>query len=262
MSISALVLAKNEEEMIASCLKQLDFGDEIIVLDQGSNDKTIEIAKKFTKKIFSTTTESFAKNREILASYAQGDWLLYIDADERINKETLEEIKKSVKEKKYSAYYFPRKNIILGKWLKHGGWWPDYVPRLFEKNSLVGWRGKVHESPQVNGEFGYLKNPITHLTARNLNSMLQKTIKWAKIEAGLAHEANHPKVTIPKVIWASLKEFVQRYFIKLGLLDGFVGFIEAVFQGLHKAAVLVYLWELQNDTRGKFLRAQESARHE
>lgn len=262
MNISALILAKNEEEMIRDCLSQLDFVDEIIVLDQGSGDKTLEIAEKYTKKIFTTTNDSFAKNREILASHAHGKWLLYIDADERLGEQAIEEIKKAIREDKYQAFYFPRKNIILGKWLKHGGWWPDYAPKLFKKSTLIGWHGQVHESPQVNGMFTYLSHPLTHLTARSLTLMLGKTIKWAKVEADLANKAGHPKVTILRVIWVSSKEFFQRYFIKLGLLDGFIGLVEAVYQALHKAVVLVYLWELQNNTREKFVKIQQSKNYE
>ncbi|MDO8487441.1 MAG: glycosyltransferase family 2 protein [Candidatus Curtissbacteria bacterium] len=257
MNISALVLARNEEEMIKDCLSQLNFVDEIIILDQGSTDKTRQIAKKYTKKIFTTSYESFAKNREILAAHAKSDWLLYIDVDERFDNEVIEEIKEAIRQQKYQAFYFPRKNIILGKWLRHGGWFPDYVPKLFERGSLKGWTGQVHESPKVDGAFGYFKTPITHLTARNLSSMLGKTIKWAKVEADLAYSANHPRVTITRVIWAAAKEFSGRYFVKLGLLDGFIGFIEAVYQALHRAITLVYLWETQNNIQELFEKTKD-----
>ena len=262
MDISALILTKNEEEMIKDCLGQLDFVDEIIILDQGSTDKTREITRKFTKNILATTSDSFAKNRETLASHAKGTWLLYVDADERLDTPLVEEIKKALKQKKYQAFYFPRKNIILGKWLKHGGWFPDYVPRLFKKSSLKGWTGQVHESPKVDGLFGYFDIPLTHMTARNLSSMLRKTIKWAKVEADLAYRANHPKVTIPRIIGASAKEFSRRYFVKLGLLDGFVGFVEAAYQALHRVITLVYLWELQNNSQELFVKAKNQKSYE
>lgn len=169
MKISALILTKNEEEMIADCLKQLDFVDEIIILDQGSSDNTLKIASAYTKNIFSTSNESFAKNRQTLAGHAKGEWLLYLDADERLDESVVKEIKQATNDDTYQAFYFPRKNIILGKWLKHGGWSPDYVPRLFKKSALVGWHGRVHESPEIVGEFAHLDAPITHLTARTLS---------------------------------------------------------------------------------------------
>lgn len=265
MKLSALVLTKNEESMIEDCLSQLGFADEIIVLDQNSKDQTAKKALKYTKQVLKTEKLAFDENRNMLAHLARGKWLLYLDADERLSPQLISEIKKVIttgdksaylgpqsanwraRTAEYSAFYFPRKNLILGKWLKHAGFWPDYVPRLFKKGSLVTWYGKVHESPKIRGDFGYLNCPVEHLTARTLNSMLGKSIKWAKIEAELFYEANHPKVTIFKVIKVSLFEFVARYFLKLGFLDGTIGLIQSIFQALHQAIVLTYLWEFQND---------------
>ena len=188
----------------------------------------------------------------MLANLAHGEWLLYLDTDERLNPQLISEIKKVIFIDDKVAYYFPRKNFILGRWLKHAGFWPDYVPRLFKKENLITWYGSIHESPQIKGTFGYLKTPIDHLTARSLNSMLEKSIKWAKIEAELFYKAHHPEVTAFKVIKVSLSEFVTRYFLKLGFLDGTVGLIQSIYQALHQAIVLTYLWEFQNDVVKKY----------
>lgn len=244
--ISALVLTHNEQEVIEACLQQLDFVDEIVVLDQSSQDLTAQISKKYTERFYETDEVDFDKNRNRLKKLAKYEWLLYVDADERFSQDTKKEIKEKISEAEFSAYYFPRKNIVLGKWLSHGGWWPDYVPRLFISTQLEKWYGRVHESPKVKGDFGYFKNPIIHLSARNMDLMFKKTIKWAKVEAELSYEANHSKVTIPKVLVAYTREFLDRYFAKLGFLDGLVGIIQAIFQAYHKAIVLVYLWELQH----------------
>ncbi len=252
MKISALILTKNEDEMIEDCLKQLDFIDEIIVLDQYSSDETQEIAQKYAQKILKTKLLDFDKNRNILASEAKGDWLLYVDSDERYSSDLKKEIQEAVKNDQISAYFIPRKNYVLGKWLKHGGFWPDYVPKLFKKENLKGWRGAVHESPIFKGESSKLTNPIEHITARNLNKMLEKTIKWAKIEAEMASGANHPHVNIARIIKAFVFEFISRYFLKLGMLDGVQGLIQALFQGYHRSIILVYLWEIQNRIREKF----------
>src|SRR3989344_3470764 len=113
-------------------LKQLDFVDEIIVLDQFSSDETADIAQKYTNKVLKTNNIDFDKNRMLLASEAKGEWLLYVDSDERISTDLRKEILEAVEKNKISAYFIPRKNYILGKWLKHGGFWPDYVPKLFQ----------------------------------------------------------------------------------------------------------------------------------
>lgn len=257
LPISALVLTKNEKDSIADCLKQLDFVNEIILLDQQSSDETVKIARKFTDKIFTTKSGDFSKNRNILKEEASYDWILYIDADERLSSDSITDISEAISSGNNSVYYFPRKNIILGRWLKHGGWWPDYVPRLFKKSDLSSWYGKIHESPKVKGTSGYFKYPLIHLTASDISSMSLKTIKYAKIEAELQLIANHPKVNIPKVIYAPTKEFIRRYFLKLGFLDGTVGFIESIFQAYHVAVVLVYLWELQNKTLEKYKKEDE-----
>jgi len=251
MTISALILAKNEEKMIEDCLKQLKFANEVIVLDQNSHDKTAQIASRYADKIITSNFEDFDKNRNLLASEAKSDWLLYVDADERLTPELSAEIRSRIRENHFSAFYFPRKNIILGKWLKHGGWWPDYVPRLFKKNKFIAWTGRVHESPKIQGDFDYLKTAVEHLTARNLSSMLRKTSKWAKVEAELFYETSHSPVTILRVVKSILTEFFIRYFAKAGILDGQVGLIEAIYQALHKSIVLTYLWEIQNDANRK-----------
>lgn len=252
MLLSALILTKNEEEIIEDCLKQLDFVDEIVVVDQKSSDKTQKIVKKYTNNIFESQDEDFDKNRNLLSKMAKGKWLFYLDSDERLTNELKLEIKKSIEDDKFSAFYIPRKNYILGRAVNHGGWWPDYAPRLFKKDDFLGWSGKIHESPQFVGKAGYFKNPLIHITARNLNLMLKKTIQWAKIEADLYYRTNNPKVSVIKVFKASALEFTYRYIVKRGFLDGVVGLMEAIFQALHKVIVFVYLWELQNETKRKF----------
>lgn len=256
MKLSALILTNNEEEMIESCLSQLDFVDEVIVLDQSSQDKTVQLARKFTDKIARTTSEDFAKNRNLLASHAKGEWLLYVDCDERLTESLKREIQDAIKNLKFSAYYIPRQNFILGKWQKHGGWWPDYVPRLIKRKSLIAWQGKVHESPQIEGEFGYFKNPLVHLTARSMSQILEKSIKWAKIEAQLYHQSTNPRVTIARITKGAIWELVSRYFLKLGFLDGIIGAISAIYQSLHRAMIATYLWELQNNAKQKFAKAK------
>lgn len=226
--------------------------DEIIIIDQNSTDKTIQIAKKFTDKIFPTSSEDFSKNRNLLASYAKGDWLLYLDADERLTTELIDEIKSSIELAKSPAYYMPRQNFILGRQLRYGGWWPDYVPRLFRARYLIGWQGKIHESPKIKGEFGYFRNSLRHHTARSLSMMLTKSTKWAKVEANLFHDGSNPKVSAIKLLHFSSSEFISRYFIKLGFLDGSIGLISALYQALHKAMIFTYLWELQNNSQEKF----------
>lgn len=252
--ISALILTRDEQDLIEDCLKQLSFTDEIIVLDRSSQDQTREIARKFSDKIYQTASGDFAKNRNLAASYAKNTWLLYVDADERLTRPLIAEIKMAIKNSQINLFYIPRQNYILGKWQRHGGWWPDYVPRLIKRTALITWYGEVHESPKVKGKYGYLKNPLVHLTARSVSQMLAKSVKWAKIEAKLYHQQENSEVTIARVIKAVASEFISRYFLRLGMLDGTIGLVAAIYQSLHKAAVFTYLWEIQNLQQAKFER--------
>jgi len=225
MTISALVLAKNEEEMIEGCLKQLTFADEIVIVDQDSVDNTLRIAKKYTDKIFKSSANDFAQNRNTLKDQAKGKWLLYVDADERLPQELITEIKNAISKNEFSAFYIPRKNYVLGKWVRHGGWWPDYAPRLFKKAKIEKWEGVVHESPQVSGEIGYLKTPIEHLSARSMSQMFSKSIKWAKIESDLFLAHGHRQVSIASILKLSAFEFTRRYIFKMGFFFYISGFV-------------------------------------
>src|SRR3989304_6588299 len=146
MTISALVLTKNEEEMIEDCLRQLRFADEIVIVDQNSKDHTLKIARKYTDRIFKSSANDFAQNRNTLKDQAKGKWLLYVDADERLPQELIKEIKIAISKNEFGAFYIPRKNYVLGKWVRHGGWWLGYAPRLFEKWKLKKREGGVAES--------------------------------------------------------------------------------------------------------------------
>lgn len=249
MKISALILTRNEQETIEDCLKQLKFADEIIILDQESTDKTIKLAEKYTSNIYHSNEKRFDKNRNTLFKLAKYDWLLYLDADERINEQFVNELKNKIKASACSAFFVPRKNYILGKRIKYGGWWPDYVPRVFKKTQFVRWTGEVHESPEFKGKPGYFKTAITHITARSLNLMMEKSISWAKIEAKLNFENGAPPVSVLTIVRALISDFIKRYFIKAGALDGTIGLVQALYQALNRAIVLVYLWELQNDPK-------------
>ena len=246
--ISVLILTKNEEKVINACLASAHqlAGAEIIVVDNFSEDKTLEIIKKYTKKIFQKEFEGYAKVRNFSLRQAQGNWVFYLDADERISTQLKDEILKETGDKSQgiSAFAVPRKNILLGKWQKHGGWWPDYQIRLFKREALKGWSGELHETPAFSGKLGYLKNPLIHLTHRDIASMMEKTAKWAPIEAKLRAEARHPKMSgwrFAKIVKGKL--FSQ--FLKGGWRNGTEGWIEIFYQTFSFFITYVKLWEIQ-----------------
>lgn len=242
--ISILVLTKNEEKMIEACLASAKWADEIILVDNFSADKTIEIAKKYTDKIYQKKFEGYADERNFLAQKAKGQWIFYLDADERITSQLKEEIQKVIKDDKYQAFAVSRKNILLGKWQKHGSWWPDFQIRLFKRNALKSWQGELHERLGFTGKLGYLKNPLIHLTHRDIISMMRKTENWAPIEAKLRFESKHPKMTGWRFIRIVKGELLKQ-FLKGGWRDGTEGWIEIFYQTFSLFITYVKLWEMQ-----------------
>ncbi len=257
--LSVIVIARNEEVDLPDCLESVKWADEIIVIDNGSIDKTSSIAEKSGAKVFKYDREAsqgyFSEIRNFAALKARGDWLLYIDADERVTKLLQEEVKKIIlghPERPegaggsgYVAFAIPRKNILLGREMKHGGWWPDYVLRLIKKDALEGYEGRLHEQPKIRGEVGKLTNPLTHITHKNLTEMVDKTNQWSEIEATLLFESGHPKMNILRFISAGFREFWQRAIREKGFLDGQVGWIEIMYQVYSRLITYAKLWEMQ-----------------
>jgi len=247
MKISVIIIAKNEGEMIKECLESVKWAEEIILVDTGSTDKTLDIAQKYEVKIISCPTNKpeFAKWRNIGLAAAKGEWLLYVDADERVTPELKRELQEVMAEPKYTAYQIPRRNFYLGKEMHYGGAWPGHVKRLFLKEKLIRWERELHEDPVFGGEMGTLKSPLLHFTHRDLASMVEKTLEWSKIEARLLYEANHPPVTWWRILRIMLTEFWYRGIKLQGLRDGAIGWIEVIFQMFSRFITYARLWELQ-----------------
>lgn len=243
MKISGIIIAKNEEEMIADAIDSLKFCDEVIVIDNASNDRTAEVSERLGAKVFEEKIEDFSKLREFGLEKAEGDWIFYLDADERADKSLGEEIKYRITLPGFVAYKVPRLNYYLGK-----NKWPksEYLERLFKKEELKGWYGKLHESPKIEGKIGKLENPIIHYTHRDLTSMLDKTIVWSDIEAKTRFEGKHPKMSIWRFPRVMIPTFVNYYFRQGGYKLGTAGLIESIFQTYSIFVTYAKLWELQN----------------
>src|SRR3990167_5607355 len=244
--VSAIVIAKNAQELIQDCLDSLSWAYEIILIDTGSTDKTKEIASNFGAKIVKAEKKGFSYWRNLGAKEAQGDWLLYVDTDERVTPDLRKEIVATVKNlSTLNAYAIPRKNILLGHPMRWGGWWPDYVLRLIRKDSLVGWKGELHEQPEIKGKVRELKNPLMHISHRSLEEMVDKTNEWSEIEAKLLFESGHPQIAFWRFISVAAREFWYRGVLKLGFLDGAVGVIEIIYQMFSRMITYAKLWEMQ-----------------
>lgn len=246
-SISALILAHNEESMIVNCLDTVAWCDEVIVLDHNSSDATAGLAKRAGARVVSIkkASEDFAELRNLLLEHAKTDWVLYLDADERVTPRLFQEILVNIETATANALSFNRKNYFYGQEMMAGGWQIDTVTRVFKRSALRGWSGKIHESPDFDGKPKLLHTELLHFTHRNTQDGLVKSSDWTKREAQLLVEAGIESVKVSTLVRKCLMEFWRRLIIKKGYQDGIVGWIEAMVQAANKLFVYIQVWELQ-----------------
>lgn len=247
MKISAIVFTfwPEEEGYIEACLKTISWADEIIAIDNGAGEATLNIVQKYTKKIHKTDSKDFSERHNLGSKFATGDWLLFIDSDERLSHPLKDEILTAINSAEFDAYQFWRVPYFLGKKVRFGDRNPDLVTRLFRKDKLTRWTGEIHESSNVNGKIGKLTSPFFHLTQRSIFQMIEKTINYSEHEAHLRFENNHPPVVWWRLIRVMLSEFYLRMVKYQGFRQGTQGWIVGLFQTFSIFIVYARLWELQ-----------------
>lgn len=243
--ISVVIISKNEQDRIKMCLESVKWADEILVLDNGSEDKTVEIAKKYTDKIVEFRNEDYATFRNKGFEETSGEWVLFVDPDERVLSTLKDEIYQLIKTDEYSAYAISRKNIIFGKEVCYGTFWPDWVIRLLKRSEFETWVGKIHEYPKFKGKLGYTKNSLLHLTHRNLDQIVLKSLEWSKIDAKLRMEAGHPNMSGWRFLRIFTTEIWNQGFLKGGFFNGTIGIMDSILQAFSLYMSFVRLWQLQ-----------------
>lgn len=244
-TISAIIIAKNEEGMIANCIETLDWCDEVLVVDNDSSDATAGLAEQLKARVIKFSTDDFSKLRSEGLRRAKTNWIFYIDADERVTPALAKEIMVQVETTSAVALRMKRSNIIYGKEFSHGGWQHDRVTRVFKRTALNGWKGKVHESPLFTGRVVDLHSPLLHLTHRNTSDGLIKTATWTAIEAELLYKAGVGKVGLVTIMRKAVAEFLRRAIFWQGRQDGVEGWIEALIQAMNKMLIYIQVWEHQ-----------------
>jgi len=245
--ISVVVNTLNEEKNLKRCLESVrELADEIVVCDDGSIDKTIEIAKKFGAKIYQHKSAGFVEAaRNFVIEKAIGDWILIVDADEEIPKTLISKLRQIAGEKKIDFVRIPRKNIIFGKWMKHSGWWPDYNIRFFKKGKVT-WRGKIHEDPKTEGK-GFELPPredlaIIHYNYNSISQYLNRLAGYTEIEAQDLVKEGY-KFDWRDLISKPMGEFLSRFFAREGYKDGLHGLVLAVLQSFSFFVAYLKVWE-------------------
>lgn len=244
--ISVVIFAHNDQDKLESCIKSINgLTKNIFLLDIGSTDKTPTIAEQLGATVHKTNFVQYVELvREKGVKLADTQWVLLLDADELLTQELVSEIKETLdRTRQINSFRIPRKNLFAGKkWLKHGGWWPDYQIRLINRDFFVGWPKQIHSTPNIKGISANLKNPIFHNFHGDFENMVNKTLIFEDIESDLLYKAGKKANTLI-FIRKFLGEFYRRFFKHAGFMDGQVGIIESIYQSFSKTITYLFLYE-------------------
>jgi len=254
--LSVALATLNEERSLGNCLDSVKgLADEVVVVDGLSSDRTVEIAKFFGAKVIVTDNKPiFHINKQQAIDECQGEWILQLDADEVVTPELAEEIRQVVEKDTDlpAAYWIKRKKMFLGRWIKKGGQYPDPVIRLFRRKKAFLPCKSVHEQMVIEGEISWLKNPMLHFPTPSFSVYITKDNRYSTLTALQMKEKNLSLGlfdSMIQIILTPLKVFLSIYIWHKGFLDGFPGFVFALYSGLHQMTAYIKYWEIK--TSGK-----------
>ena len=244
-SLSVTVITKNETHNIEACLCSVAFADQVIVLDSGSTDNTLEIAKALGAEVSSNADwQGFGVQKNRALALANSDWVLSIDADERVPPELQVEILAAIKSNAFDVYSFPRLSSYCGQYMHHSGWCPDRVTRLFRRHSARFSDDLVHEKILTSSKAGVLHSPLLHESFRDLEAVLDKTNRYSS--AGAKSLLSKRKTaSVSKALGHGFWAFFRTYFLRLGFLDGRLGLVLAISNAEGTYYRYLKLWLLQ-----------------
>ena len=233
MKISATIITLNEERNVARAIESLRCADEILVVDSGSTDRTVEIAQNLGARVVESAWPGYANQKNHAAEEASNDWILSLDADESLSEALEAEIWRFKKnEPECDAYTMPRLAQYLGRWIRHSGWYPDRKIRLYDRRKAT-WVGKfVHETVRVSGKVGHLDSNLLHFTCDSLSEHLRTMDSYTTLAAQQLLENGEP-VTFLRILLTPPWTFFQTYVLKLGFLDGVEGLAIANMAALY-----------------------------
>jgi glycosyltransferase involved in cell wall biosynthesis len=242
--ISAIVITLNEENNIAACLESLRWVDEIVVMDSGSRDKTQEIARTFTPMVFETGWQGYGETKNLAMSKASGDWILCVDADERVTPQLARDIRNRLKVDggRFAGYEMARLAFILNRPLRHGGWYPGYVIRLFKREAGRFSVLAVHEGVVLEGSQSRLKGDLLHDTDPTLDHYLEKMNRYTTLAADELCKKGK-RTGLFDLLIRPQGTFFKMFFLKVGFRDGVPGFLVALLSAFHVFTKYAKLWE-------------------
>jgi glycosyltransferase involved in cell wall biosynthesis len=245
--LSVAIITKNEEANIDRCLSSVNWADEIVVVDSGSQDYTLNICKKHGVKIFTSKWFGFGKTKQLAVDYCNHDWILSLDADEIVTKRLRQRIESKLENPQFYGYRIKRSSYYLGQKIKHCGWDKDYPIRLFNKqhgrfNSKI-----VHESVEISdAKLGVINELLLHYTYPTIKSHIEKMTNYAFLGAQ-QNFTKKKRATIIGALFRGLFKFMKMYFLQKGILDGRYGFILSLNSAIGVYLKYLYLWEKTHD---------------
>lgn len=246
--LSVIIIAKNEEQRLPRCLESVAFADEVIVLDGGSTDRTVEVAQARGARLeVCTSWNGFGPQKNRALDMATQDWVLSLDADEEVTPELADEIRATLRSPTFDCYAVPRLSEFCGRFLRHSGWYPDYVARLFKRGTARFSDDLVHERLMPVGPIGRLRHPLLHRGYRDASDNLRKidrySTAWAEQEATRGRRTSFAAAPLH-----GLAAFVKTYIFRLGFLDGAAGLAVAISSAEVAYYKYLKLWSARNDT--------------
>ncbi len=245
-----ITLALNEEHNIVECLKSVQWADEIIVVDSGSADNTVALARQHNAKVLSVEWKGYGATKNFALEHATGEWILWLDADERVPLELANEMAGIVRGNSgmYSGYSVARRAYFLGKWIRHCGWYPGRVTRLFRKSASRFTESNVHEQIVVEGKIGALRNDLLHFTDPNLQHYFHKFNRYTTLGAQDLSDRGK-RFSLYDVLVRPPFLFFKMYVLRGGFLDGIQGLILCVVSSAYVFVKYAKLWELEHQKR-------------
>lgn len=252
MKLSVALATHNEQDNLGDCLDSIkDLASEIVIVDGESSDKTVEIAKSYGAKVMvEENRANFHINKQHAIDACEGDWILQLDADERVSSMLLQEIKQVIEGDQHlaaDAYYLKRRNYFLGRWMNKGGMYPDPVIRFFRKGKAKLPQASVHELMSVEGTTKWLQNDLLHIADPSFTRYLLRSNRYTTLQAEDwlkgGRIGTDTKDILLYMIWKPLLRFLSIYLRHKGFMDGFPGFVFAWYSGIHIASSYVKYWE-------------------
>lgn len=225
--ISVVLITFNAARQLEACLQSVAFADEIVVVDSGSNDDTQAIALKYGARVIFQAWLGFGPQKQFAVKQARNDWVLCIDADERVSENLRFSIVDALDRPEFQAYRMPRSNRFMGRYLRHGEGYPDWSLRLFDRRHACWSEDTVHEKVLTSSKIGTLRGDLLHDSAEDLGAYLEKQNRYTTLQAATLYQSGH-RAHLAQLLLSPVVRFVRFYFFRLGMLDGIAGLVHII----------------------------------